>query len=267
MYGPRKDPLLTSPSGKNPSGIEIEKDVGYLPAPLPSGWDAPVPPGISPDSTAPAPLTKYDVKPATPLVKAPSSYALTPANLRAWRRNFARTLGVFSNKTIDGPRPKFEPPPITGDVEGGWGYAVRCVATLELHPGCVIEQWGPASDPIVVAPHFDPFGGRPVQIEIPSLKALGKMIGDLSAAQLAKRGGTPVAFRQPGEQPIIGGDPPAVTGHMSLNFICSFGIPLITICAYLMLSIALILLFPLKIAFSFLFSLKFCIPIPGPPED
>ncbi|HZJ66357.1 MAG TPA: hypothetical protein VFD36_22780, partial [Kofleriaceae bacterium] len=241
----------------------------------PSSGDPPTPPtvptappGPDPDpGKPPEPLTRYDVKPATPLVKAPSSYALTPANLRAWRRNFARTLGVFSNKTIDGPRPKFEPPPITGDVEGGWGYAVRCVATLELHPGCVIEQWGPASDPIVVAPHFDPFGGRPVQIEIPSLKALGKMIGDLSAAQLARRGGTPVAFRQPGEQPIIGGDPPAVTGHMSLNFICSFGIPLITICAYLMLSIALILLFPLKIAFSFLFSLKFCIPIPGPPED
>jgi hypothetical protein len=119
----------------------------------------------------------------------------------------------------------------------------------------------------VIAPHFDPFGGRPVQIEIPSLSGLKKMIGGLSAAQVAKRGGTPVAIRQPGEQPMIGGDPPKVTGHMALNMICSFGIPLITICAYLMLSIALILLFPLKIAFSFLFSLKFCIPIPGPPED
>lgn len=272
MYGPRKDPLQAHPSGENPSGRKIEADAGYPQTPpgLPSDWGDGkkyIPPGISPDSTAPAPLTRSDVKPPAPLVKAPSSYALTPAAVRAWRRNFQKTLGLFSNQTIDSPRPKFEPPPITGDVDGGWGYVVRCVATLEVHPGCVVEAWGPACDPIVVAPHHDPFGGRPVQIEIPSLAALGKMIGGLSAAQLARRGGTPVAFRQPGQQPTIDGDPPKVTGHMSLNFICSFGIPLITICAYLMLSIALILLFPLKIVFSFLFSLKFCIPIPGPPED
>lgn len=270
MYGPRKDPPAKNPPRAGASVLEVERDVGYpqvLPA-LPSGSTTPVvPPGISPDDTAPAPPTKYDVKLASPLVKAPSSYALTPATVRAWRRNFQKTLGLFSNKTIDGPRPKFESPPITGDVDGGWGYVVRCVATIEVHPGCVVEHWGPACAPIVVAPQFDPFGGRPVQIEIPSLKALGKMIGALNAAQLAKRGGTPVAFRQPGEQPTIGDDPPKVTGHMSLNFICSFGLPLITICAYLMLSIALILLFPLKIAFSFLFSLKFCIPIPGPPEE
>jgi hypothetical protein len=278
MYGPKKEPPKKNPSGKNPA-----VDVGYdqtLP-PLPAASDpvpwepatevgspTPTPPtGVSPDPTAPVALTKFDVKPAAPLVRAPSSYALTPRSMRAWRRNFMKTLGLFSGNTLDGPRPKFESPPLTGNPDGGWGYVVRCVATLEIRPGCTVEQWGAASEPIVIAPHFDPFGGRPVQIEIPSLSGLKKMIGGLSAAQVAKRGGTPVAIRQPGEQPMIGGDPPEVTGHMALNMICSFGIPLITICAYLMLSIALILLFPLKIAFSFLFSLKFCIPIPVPEQE
>lgn len=292
MYGPRKDPSPVNPSTQT----RIEEDVRYdqrLPLALPPDWKSqpdvsdlqdskpPEPlalkesqppkaeplPGISPDTTAPRPLTKSEVIPPSPLVKAPSSYALTPATVYAWRRNFQKTLGLFSHNLIDGPRPKFEPPPITGNVEGGWGYVVRCVATIEVHPGCLVEHWGPASEPIVIAPHFDPFGGRPVQIEIPSLKALGKMLGGLSAAQLARRGGTPVAFRQPGQQPMVGGDPPKVIGNMPLNLICSFGIPLITICAYLMLSIALILLFPLKFTFSFLFSLKFCVPIPGPEED
>lgn len=275
MYGPRKDPPTT-----NPGSVRIEEDVGYTPVPTPlpaaadwtpsseiTGTPPEPPPGLASDPTAPAPLTKYQVKPAQPLVKAPSAYALNPRNLRIWRRNYNKTLGLFSGKTIDGPRPKYESPPSGSKAEGAWGYVVRCVATVEEHPGCVVEHWGPASEPVVVAPQYDPFGGRPVQIEIPSLTALKNMIGDLNAAQLAKRGGTPVAFRQPGEQPMIGGDPPEVTGHMTVNFICSFGLPLITICAYLMLNIALILLFPLKIAFSFLFSLKFCIPIPGPPEE
>jgi hypothetical protein len=281
MYGPKKEPTATNPSGRNPSddvGYSQTSGAGKLTWPptgfTPSSGDPATPaslptaPAEQPDpGTPPAPLTVAQVKPATPLVKAPSSYALTPRMMRAWRRNFMKTLGLFSNNTLDGPRPKFEAPPMTGTPDGGWGYVVRCVATVEVSPGCTVEQWGAASEPIVIAPHFDPFGGRPVQIEIPSLSGLKKMLGDLSAAQVAKRGGTPVAMRQPGEQPIIGGDPPEVSGHMALNMICSFGIPLITICAYLMLSIALILLFPLKIAFSFLFSLKFCIPIPVPEQE
>jgi hypothetical protein len=231
---------------------------GFLP--LASG--AMYGPRVAPAGTTAPSIPAADVHPIRPLVAAPESYPLSPTTRRGFKRNWQKLLGTFSDGVIDAPRPKFEPPSFDGDPDGGWAYVVRTVATFEPTPGCVYEVWSEPSDPMLVAPHFDPFGGRPVQIDIPSVATITKMIGTLTPPQLAARGALNVGMKKADCMPDIsvsgsGGvtvkvPPPGCTP----NEICFFGFPLITIAAYLMLSIALVLLFPL----SFLLKLKFCLP-------
>jgi hypothetical protein len=202
-----------------------------------------------------------DVHPIRPLVPAPEAYPLSPATRRGFKRNWQKLLGTFSDGVINAPLPKFEPPQLDGEPDGGWAYLVRTVATFEPTPGCVYEVWSEPSDPMLVAPHFDMFGGRPVQIDIPSRAAIGRMIGALTSEQLAVRGALGVGMKGRDCQPkvkVSGGSVEVTMPDDDCvpDQICFFGIPLITIAAYLMFSIALVLLFPLK----FLINLKFCLP-------
>lgn len=202
-----------------------------------------------------------EVRPLRPLVPAPEAFPLSPATRRGFRRNWQKLLGTFSDGVVDAPRPKFEPPQLDGEPDGAWAYVVRTVATFEPTPGCVYEVWSEPSDPMLVAPHFDPFGGRPVQIEIPSREAIGRLIGTLTAGDLAARGALGVGMKGRDCQPKIDASGGSVSVTMPdpscvPDQICFFGIPLITIAAYLMFSIALVLLFP----FTLLLRLKFCLP-------
>lgn len=246
MYGPpiQIDPKTVS-NGSNP------------PLPGPAG---------DPDAPDPPPQRIVKFQPAAPLVPAPSNFALSVATMKNFLGMWRSVLGRFTGAAVTGPRPKFESPRLNDDTDDGarvagcWGYVVRCVATIEVRPGCLVESWGAPTDPMLVASHFDPFAGRPTQVEIPSPRALAQMLGTLSAQQIAQRGGNQFGVRRAGcGFPLPVKDLTSAPGTACFNEICFFGLPVFTICAYFFLSIALLILFPVLAIFL---ALQFCIPIP-----
>jgi hypothetical protein len=113
---------------------------------------------------------------------------------------------------------------------------------------------------MLVASHFDPFAGRPTQIEIPSPRGLATMLKGLSARQIAQRGGNQFGVRRAGcDFPGPVNDLKSKPVMACFSEICFFGLPVFTICAYFFLSIALLILFPVLAIFL---ALQFCIPIP-----
>jgi hypothetical protein len=255
----------------------------YGPRPVPVPLKAAGDPG-----EPPRPRTSWNRSAQAPLIPAPSQLALRPASLRSWSTpDWRQVLGRFTGGQINGPRPKFESPPLDGDPDSGWAYVVRCVATLEQEPGCVVEKWGPPTSPMLIAPVFDPFGGRPTQVELPSLAGIKKMLGNLTAAQLAQRGGLGLGIAHSDCYPAIkmdGVDPLASEdgsdlgsksmGKMSIGAsadckqgggapevpqVCFWPTFVLTILAYLMINIALAIMLIFNWSFSFFLKIKFCI--------
>jgi hypothetical protein len=265
MYGPRPVPQTKEPTPNDPGFVEREAVVPPAPA------DAP--------SLAPDPLTSREKRPLVPLVAAPTDLPLSLGTMRSWRRPWQKLLSRFGDPPTNGPRPKLESPPLSREAIGGWAYVLRCVATLEPKPGCEIERWSAATPPMLIAPFYDPFGGRPTEMEVPSYEALKSLIAKatlgqpketapvLSASELAQRGGLGFAIKASGTRPEVSSTGPGIAGiQVDLNAqpgtqTCFQGIPLLMICAYLMLSIAKLILFPIVLILS---ALEFCFPPRGP---
>jgi hypothetical protein len=254
MYGPRSTIAVAKGAGEG-DDHDFSKDL-----PDPGG--------------GPAPVADAAVAHVRPLVPAPSNFPLSRASMAGWRQDWQALLGKFrGGKATEAPapmtvpRPKFEAPALSGTPDGAWAYVVRCVATVEPKPGCLVEVWGPPTAPMLMAPFFDPFGGRPTQIDFPSIEDLKSLLGKLAQGDnvarqaLAKRGGFPLALKTAGTMPTVDtSDVPGGAKGIEFFEICFFALPLITICARIMISIAMALLF----AFQFLLKLKFCLPIPKP---
>ncbi|HEX8243161.1 MAG TPA: hypothetical protein VF541_06690, partial [Longimicrobium sp.] len=136
-------------------------------------------------------------------------------------------------------------------------YQVRAFVRLRRCDGCPPELvWSAPSEPFAIAPWYDHGGAPPVQIQLPGAK-----LSDM--AKLKPN----VAFRVPASvQDLLGGmkvktpmevEPGSL--NLGLDWICGFSIPLITLCAFIVLSIFLMLL---NIIFWWLPFIKICIPIP-----
>lgn len=200
------------------------------------------------------------IDPADPLVPAPSNFPLRPATIASFRSVVQGWMGdlgqLIRKKPIDGPLPKFEPPQLVATDATGipfvWGYVVRCVATIEISPGCEHECWGLPTEPVVIAPQFDPFGGRPTRIEIPSIRDLAKLVP--AGTDLQEAGA--LSFSIGSGLSVTGKDGAVSDIKEGSPDLCFFGIPLITICAYVMFSLALVIVLPFL---SFLLLFKFCL--------
>ena len=136
-------------------------------------------------------------------------------------------------------------------------YHVRCFARLDDHPGCPPRiLWSPLSTRYSIRPWYENAGAPPTEVQLPSL-------GDLSNIR------PDVAINVPPElQPfmdklnleaLMNGEAPK--GGLSFGMICGFSIPIITICAFIILQIFLSLL---NIIFFWLPYVKICIPYPKP---
>ncbi|MCC9076854.1 hypothetical protein FKZ61_012120 [Litorilinea aerophila] len=125
--------------------------------------------------------------------------------------------------------------------------------------------WGLApSQPFAIAPWYesgDP-APPPVQIPLPDLF-------DPEQRETVKMLKPNVSFRVPEKMfnflqsnnldDLFGGNRPADGVGLALDWICSFNIPIITLCAFIVLSIFLALL---DIVFWWLLFVKICLPIP-----
>jgi hypothetical protein len=212
-----------------------------------------------------------------PEAPRPLLTALRPASPPV---QFDDVLSAFDTVLGAAVRGALQPPPTTTSatvlgskldrVEGEDGgaaalYVLRCIYE---RPAC--EPWKPAvvsdpTEPFTLAPFFDVDApARPIRIAMPtdtSLAGLRKYQRNVSFAMSNK-------LRQQMDcasdlKKVMDGKLQCGAGF-DLGFICSFSIPIITICALIVL---MIFIYLLNIVFWWLPFLRICLPIPKPSES
>ena len=152
--------------------------------------------------------------------------------------------------------------PVPKLISGPTGryFVVPFVRTLRPD-GCEHIFWGSPSDPFAVAAAFDPDAARPSLIEMPSLA---------DARKGAARGATfdlppdladlvnGLSNNSAAQNMLSGGGGPS--GGLGIRFLCSFSLPVITICAMILLSVVISLL---NIFLGWMAWVKICLPLPS----
>jgi hypothetical protein len=123
--------------------------------------------------------------------------------------------------------------------------------------------WTSRSEPFSVAEPSDVLGAKPATVQLPDLP---RLIRDIP--RIAKARARPfVAFNTPANSSFnVGDDPKKTTRAWGVGWICSFGIPVLTICAFILFSIIFSILIIIP-GFAWMLLLKFCIPIPVPKKS
>jgi hypothetical protein len=144
-------------------------------------------------------------------------------------------------------------------------YAIWCWVRVAGRDACEPPQiiWTQRSEPFSIAEPTDVLGARPATIQLPDI---GRLIRDIP--RIAKAKARPFAgFAAPPNSGYITGEEAADTQRAwGIAWVCSFGIPVLTICAYILFSIIFSILIILP-GFFWMLLLKFCIPIPVPKKS
>lgn len=139
-------------------------------------------------------------------------------------------------------------------------YAVWCWARVAGRDACEAPRlvWTRATEPFSIAEPTDVLGARPAQIQLPDIP---RLIRDIP--RIAKARARPfAAFAAPPDSSYVTGDEPEDTRRAwGIGWICSFGIPVLTICAFILFSIIFAILITLP-GFLWMLLLRFCIPVP-----
>ena len=156
----------------------------------------------------------------------------------------------------DTPNPKFDLP--FDRKRPPQRYAIRCVYARRDCPAVVGQQ----SAPFAVAPVHDPDAPArtiripmPLDISIGGLRKLKKNVGFVLSAELSAK---VQAFSGKKLKDIDDGNVSDQTG-IDLGEICTFALPIITLCAMIVLYIFLALL---NIVFFWMPLVKICLPVP-----
>jgi hypothetical protein len=136
-------------------------------------------------------------------------------------------------------------------------YVVRAFLRMKPRGPCPGKTlWSDYSEPFVIAPWYEG-GGTPTQIVLPDL------IGDRKLLKSLKPN---VSFiLPPALQNLMAGsakdmlDGKQGNGNSTIGWICSFSIPVITLCAFIVLNIFLSLF---DLFLGWMMSIKICIPFP-----
>ncbi len=146
--------------------------------------------------------------------------------------------------------------------EPGAQYQLRAFVRMKPDGPCPARtEWSAYSEPFVIAPWYEGGGAPPVQIPLP----------DVSDRALLRSLKPNVAFEvPPALQNLLLGSPKDLMegkksggGSFTIGWICSFSLPIITICAFICLNIFLSLF---DLIFRWMFFIKICIPFPKRSE-
>lgn len=139
-------------------------------------------------------------------------------------------------------------------------YAIWCWVRVAGRSDCENDRvvWTARSEPFTIAEPTDILGAKPATVQLPDLP---KLIRDMP--RIAKARAKPfVAFNTPANSGFdVGDDPKKTSRTWGIGWICSFAIPVLTICAFIMFSFIFAILIALP-GFAWMLLLKFCIPIP-----
>jgi hypothetical protein len=146
--------------------------------------------------------------------------------------------------------------------ETGPMYRLRAFARVRHHDDCPPHLvWSATSDAFAIAPWYEGGGAPPVQVALP----------DPSDQDFLKALKPNVAFAVPGSLfDMINKNQPkklfdakgSAGGAVELDWICGFNIPIITICAFIVLTIVLSIL---DYIFHWIPFVRICLPIPKKP--
>lgn len=179
---------------------------------------------------------------AWPTIDAALGNRLTEAALSCLTARFA---------TIGPQKPKFDGP--------GALYAVRAFIRVRGPDECQPKlAWSPYSAPFRILPWWDG-DGPPARIALPNLSDLRRVKPNVSfelPPSLAGLLNGDMKKLSDGEEPGGGG--------IGIFWLCSFSIPIITLCAFICLNIFLTLF---DIVFSWMAWFKICLPIPVPKDE
>ena len=142
-------------------------------------------------------------------------------------------------------------------------YRARMFLRVKNHPECPSHlYWSDYSDRFRIAPWYEP-AGPPVKIPLPDVSRSNvKNLKPNVAFQLPPGLFDMLSKNSPKD--FLDGKGKEGSG-VGLGWICSFSLPIITLCAFIVLNIFLQLL---NIVFWWMFYIKICIPIPVPrPKD
>ncbi|MEA5463922.1 hypothetical protein [Leptothoe sp. PORK10 BA2] len=137
-------------------------------------------------------------------------------------------------------------------------YSVRAFIRVKSDDGCPPKLWwSPASNPFTIRRWYENTPVAPVQIALPDLIGtdLSKLTPNVTFAVPA---GLFNAIDGMTLDDLLNGKKPS-GGGPALDWICGFNIPIITICAFIVLNIFLQLL---NFIFFWLPFIKICVPIP-----
>lgn len=147
-------------------------------------------------------------------------------------------------------------------------YVIRAFVRLKAEAACPARTvWSDDSEPFVIAPWYEGAGAPPVQIRLPdpsdraAMKALKPSVAFVVPPSLQNLLSGRV-------KDLMEGKGSTRTGGLGITWICGFNIPLITICAFIVLNIFFSLF---NLVFGWIFLLKICVPFPNignklPPE-
>ncbi len=137
-------------------------------------------------------------------------------------------------------------------------YAVRGFLRVSGHDGCPEKLvWSIESEPFRIAPWWDG-DGPGATISLPDLSKLKKAKPSVSFAMPPE-----IANLLKGDAKDLSEGKGSTAGP-NIAWICSFSIPYITICAFIVLNIFLTLF---DIIFRWMMYIKICIPIPVPSTE
>lgn len=142
-------------------------------------------------------------------------------------------------------------------------YLVRCFARIAAdHPGCPPRiVWSAPTVPFRIKAWHEGSEQPPIQIELPRPSRLRGLKPD-------------IAFKVHPElqqfmdrlnlQGLLDGSAKPREGGISFGMICSFSIPIITLCAFIVLQLFLVLL---NLLFFWLPFIRICLPFPKPADE
>lgn len=145
--------------------------------------------------------------------------------------------------------------------EPGVPLAVRCFVRLKSPGGCPPTlAWSASSELFSVAPWWETGGAKPRVIDMPDpfdrgvLRKLKPNIGFAMPGRLGQ------LMAPSNLDKLKDGKKPGDSGGIGIDWICGFNIPIITLCALIVLNIFLQLL---NIVFWWLPFVKICLPVPS----
>jgi hypothetical protein len=149
-------------------------------------------------------------------------------------------------------QPRFE------DV--GREYRLRAFVRVRRKECCPPEIiWSPYSEPFTIAPWYESGAAPPVRVSLPNaldrdfMKKARPNVSFFVPASLMD------FFESNDAKDLVSGAGSSGSGNITLDWICGFNIPFITICAFIVLNIFLKLF---NIIFWWLAFIKICLPIP-----